>query len=234
MLKVAVVEDEADLCEELCEFLRLSGMEAHGMGSGADLDAFLAAAPCDALVLDVNLPEEDGFQIAERLRTTHEAVGIVMMTARGALADRVHGLRTGADAYLVKPVDLPELVATLESVCRRIRRSAGGDPVQPGPAAFAGWELRRLGWELAGPNGRSVDLTAAEHDLIMRLAECPGHPVSRTELLGLAEPVREADLRKLDAVVRRLRRKVEEGIGLPLPVRAAHGAGYAATEEIAR
>lgn len=237
MLKVAVVDDESDLREEFCEFLELSGMAAHGMGSAAELDDHLNAHECDVVVLDINLPGEDGFQIAHRLGT-RDGLGVVMVTSRAALEDRVHGLNTGADAYLVKPVDLRELVATVESVCRRTKRDA---PAARSPSASqtpsAGrhsteWCLRRLGWELVGPNGRSVALTAAEHDFLARLIAAPGRPVSRAALLGAQGPISEGDLRKLDAVVRRLRRKVEEEIGLALPVRAAHGIGYTATEMI--
>ncbi len=237
MLNIAVVEDEPDLREEICEFLTLSGMTACGMGSGEELDDHLDARACDVVVLDINLPGEDGFRIAHRLGA-RDGLGVVMVTSRAALEDRVHGLKTGADAYLVKPVDLQELVATVESVCRRTKRDAPAAPSSPTPQTpsadrHAGeWHLRRLGWELAGPNGRSVALTAAEHDFLARLLAAPGRPVSRADLLGAHPPVPEGDLRKLDAVVRRLRRKVEDEIGFPLPVRAAHGIGYTATEMI--
>ncbi|MGC2855258.1 response regulator transcription factor [Novispirillum sp. DQ9] len=236
MLQVAVVEDEADLREELCEFLRLSGMQAEGLGGWNELEAHLAAAPCDAVVLDINLPDEDGFRIASRL-IDREGLGVVMVTSRVAQGDRIRGLRSGADAYLTKPVDLAELVATLESVCRRTRRPRPG-PAQPAaaPAPRAAeepaWELRRLGWELRGPNGRSATLTAAEHDFLKSVAANPGRPVERAELLGLPDTAPESSLRRLDAVVRRLRRKVEASIGLALPVRSVHGVGYASTDRI--
>lgn len=238
MLSVAVVEDETDLREEICEFLALSGMVARGMGSAEELDDHLLVHACDAVVLDVNLPGEDGFRIARRLGT-RDGLGVVMVTSRAALEDRVHGLRTGADAYMVKPVDLQELVATVESVCRRTKRDASAafpPPAVQGPSVedcTGEWRLRRLGWELVGPNGQFVALTAAEHDFLGHLVAAPGLPVSRADLLGAQAPADSGDLRKLDAVVRRLRRKVEEEIGLPLPVRAVHGVGYTATELIA-
>lgn len=253
MLQVVVVEDEADLREELCEFLRLSGMQAQGVGSWPELEAHLAEAPCDAVVLDINLPGDDGFRIASRL-IDREGLGVVMVTSRAAQGDRIRGLKSGADAYLTKPVDLAELVATLESVCRRTRRSRAVPNVAPAPAstptqaatvpsrsgaapttmdAQAGrWELRRLGWELRGPNGRATILTAAEHEFLTRVAATPGRPVARAELLGLDSDAPESTLRRLDAVVRRLRRKVEADVGLPLPVRSVHGVGYASTDLI--
>lgn len=239
MLQVAVVEDEADLREELCEFLRLSGMQAQGVGSWTELEAHLAGNPCDAVVLDINLPGEDGFRIASRL-IDHEGIGVVMVTSRVAQGDRIRGLKSGADAYLTKPVDLAELVATLESVCRRTRRprvvpatvAPSADGGQEGAEAEQRWELRRLGWELRGPNGRGATLTAAEHDFLTRVAATPGRPVERAELLGLPTDAPESSLRRLDAVVRRLRRKVEADIGLPLPVRSVHGVGYATTDII--
>lgn len=238
MLQVAVVEDETDLREELCEFLRLSGMQAQGVGSWTELEDHLAGNPCDAVVLDINLPGEDGFRIASRL-IDHEGIGVVMVTSRVAQGDRIRGLKSGADAYLTKPVDLVELVATLESVCRRTRRPRPVPPATPRPAGTATpagesgrWELRRLGWELSGPNGRSTTLTAAEHEFLTRVAATPGRPVERAELLGLPIDAPESSLRRLDAVVRRLRRKVEGDIGLPLPLRSVHGVGYATTDLI--
>lgn len=239
MLQVTVVEDEADLREELCEFLRLSGMQAQGVGSWGELESHLASNPCDAIVLDINLPGDDGFRIASRL-IDREGLGVVMVTSRVAQSDRIRGLKSGADAYLTKPVDLAELVATLESVCRRTRRprplaQGGGGPGASTEAAGGDtrqWELRRLGWELRGPNGRATILTAAEHEFLTRVAACPGQPVTRTDLLGLDTDAPETTLRRLDAVVRRLRRKVEGDIGLPLPLRSVHGVGYATTDLI--
>ncbi|MFA7429699.1 MAG: response regulator transcription factor [Rhodospirillaceae bacterium] len=229
MLNVAVVEGDCVLREELCRVLCQSGMDARGVGCGAGLDDYLRVQPCNVVVLEIDLPREDGFSITLRLREQHERLGVVMVTARAALEDRVRGLNAGADAYLVKPVDPLEFVATLKSVCRRTMPSVGTLAASQAP-----WVLRRLGWELAGPNGRSVALTAAEHTLLSQLAAAPGRPVSRRALLAMSEPGPACDLRKLDAVVRRLRRKVEDVIGLDLPVRAAHGVGYIATEPLHR
>lgn len=250
MLKVAVVEDEPDLREEFCEFLRLSGMEAVGLSGGRELDAHLKSHATDAVLLDINLPDDDGFSIAARLREaggeqaggtpSANDLGVVMVTSRAALDDRVRGLRMGADAYLVKPVDLQELVATLKSVCRRLTRAGTAVDTaaktnrarRPVVGPPAGWSLGRLGWELTGPDGRAIALTAAEHDFLVRLAATPGRPVPRADLLGRCNDKDDGDLRRLDAVVRRLRRKVESDIGLPLPVRSVHGVGYAVTDTL--
>ena len=167
-LAVVVVEDEDGLREELCEFLRLSGMEATGVSCGQALFAHLESHPCDAVVLDINLPGEDGFRLTPRLRQ-RPGLGVVMVTSRAGLDDRVRGLKTGADAYMVKPIDLLELVATLESVCRRIGERTGASPFSPSsppfflfpPARFqrldpcrAGLETGRPQWQGGSPDRR--------------------------------------------------------------------------------
>lgn len=238
-LAVVVVEDEDGLREELCEFLRLSGMEATGVSCGQALFAHLESHPCDAVVLDINLPGEDGFRLTPRLRQ-RPGLGVVMVTSRAGLDDRVRGLKTGADAYMVKPIDLLELVATLESVCRRIGERTGASPFSPSsppsssslPPASKGWTLAALGWKLVAPNGKAVPLTAAEHDFLRKLSATPGQAVSRITLMGDLPDPAPNDLRKLDAVVRRLRRKVEQETGLTPPIRAAHGVGYALMEAL--
>src|SRR5690606_8788613 len=105
--RVIVVEDNKDLREEIVFHLRHAGHEAVEAGDGRALDAALATGPKpEVVVLDIGLPGEDGFSIATRLRRDHPCIGIVMLTARGLIDDKLQGLSLGADAYLVKPVDL--------------------------------------------------------------------------------------------------------------------------------
>lgn len=117
--KVAVVEDDADLRDSTLDFLTALGYPVWGVGSGEALYQRLADDPVDVVVLDVELPGEDGFSIAGKLQGAAD-LAIVMVTGRGALDDRLTGLSSGADTYLVKPVNLRELAANIDAVARRL------------------------------------------------------------------------------------------------------------------
>ena len=112
---VVVVEDERDLREEVVDFLTGSGLAVRGAANGAELERLLGDEPADVVVLDLGLPSEDGISIAARLQTRPGAPGIDMMTARGRVEERILGYQTGADIYLVKPVDYGELVAAIHA-----------------------------------------------------------------------------------------------------------------------
>ena len=121
MLTVAIVEDNADVLDDVLFNLGRMGFQASGFTDGAALDAALATGQVwPVLVLDLGLPGEDGLSIARRLRQSYPAVGIIALTARGRLDDRVAGLNEGFDLYLVKPVDMVELAAAIRAVARRV------------------------------------------------------------------------------------------------------------------
>lgn len=222
MIRVAVVEDNTDLREEVLFQLRHAGREAIGVGDGAALDALLREQDIDIVVLDLGLPGEDGMAIASRLRRDSGMdLGIVMLTARGALDDRVEGLETGADAYLVKPVEMRELLAVIGSVERRLAASAAA------PFSSSTWKLDTVRRELVSIGGKSVTLTDTEFRLVERLVQVSPAVASRREL---AEAMGESDFlqfdeRRLEAAISRLRRKLQEETG-EAPLRSARGRGY--------
>ena len=117
---IVMVDDEEDLREPVAEYLREQGLEVDEAGGGAELDVLLAKRPPALIVLDVTMPIEDGFSIARRLRADHGNIGIVMLTARRDVIDRVVGLELGADDYIMKPFEPRELLARIRSVLRRL------------------------------------------------------------------------------------------------------------------
>ena len=117
---IVVVDDEEDLREPVAAYLREQGMEVDEAGGGADLDTILARGMPTLVVLDVTMPDEDGFSIARRLRSMNPTIGIVMLTARRDVIDRVVGLELGADDYIMKPFEPRELLARIRSVLRRL------------------------------------------------------------------------------------------------------------------
>lgn len=220
--KIIVVEDDADLRDQVVTYLSLSGFDTVGVGSAADLYRRMAVENFTILVLDLRLPDEDGLSIAAHVRANGN-LGIIMVTARGDIDDRLRGREAGADVYLTKPVDLRELIAALKSLERRLKPAA--EP-QPSPAA-AHWRLDRESFSLTAPNGRVVPLTANEVALLSRLSSPSGVTVPRGDLLAtLGHDPDDPSNRNLDAALRRLRLKVEREAGVPLPIRTVHSIGY--------
>jgi DNA-binding response OmpR family regulator len=127
---IIVVDDEPDLRESIAAYFRMNGFAVSEAADGLSLDQVLASARADAILLDVNMPGEDGFSIARRLRDS-TAAAIIMLTARSDLIDRVVGLELGADDYVAKPFELRELLARVRAVLRRTR----ADPPTGGPAS---------------------------------------------------------------------------------------------------
>lgn len=220
-LRVALVEDDAELRDAiLVPALAESGFDVVPFGSAAALYRSLLHRTFDVVVLDVGLPDEDGFDVARYLRSL-SSIGIVMLTGRAASPDRVRGLRHGADAYLTKPIDLDVLKATLQSLSRRLlaeetSRSDGGS-----------WRLGDGDWNLLTPDDGCIDLTASERSILRTLFDAKGQPVQREELIAcLTGDVYDFDPHRLEMLVHRLRRKVAGGCRHPLPLRAVRGKGY--------
>ncbi|GAA5127009.1 response regulator transcription factor [Alloalcanivorax gelatiniphagus] len=228
-LNVVVVEDDAEQRELVIQAIAASGFNVKGCADATALWRHLTVSHCDLIVLDVGLPGEDGLSVAEHLRTSSQ-VGIVMLTGYSASADQVRGLRHGADAYLTKPVDYPVLVATLESLGRRLR---GRHAPVPAPTASesdgddAGWRLTADGWKLCTPDHHDVILTAYERDMLRCLIRAEGRPIDRERLIrALTREVHAFDPHRLEMVIYRLRRKIRAVSRWTLPLEAVRGVGY--------
>lgn len=220
-LRVALLEDDALLRERvLCPGLANFGFEVRSMETASELRALLDATTIDIVVLDVGLPDADGFNVARDVRAAHPGIGIVMLTGRGEIRDRVRGLSEGADAYLAKPVEMELLAATLHSLARRLHDR------QPEPAPRT-WQLGNNGWCLVSPQGCEIALTRTERQVVRRLMAAPGEVVTRIELIAtLTDNVYDFDTHRLESLFYRLRRKIADACGEPLPLAAVHGAGY--------
>lgn len=227
--RVAVVEDDHELRERiLVPGLADFGFATQGMASAAALYREMLGSAFDLVVLDVGLPEEDGFSVARHLRQTLQMrIGIVMLTGRTRSHDRIRGLDEGSDAYLSKPVELEVLAATLHSLLRRMR--AGVAPTAS-VEATPDWRLEPDGWCLRSPDGLQVALTLTERRILMRLFEVRGEPIARDALIAeLTDDIHAFDPHRLEMTVHRLRRKIEERTGEAPPLRAVRGSGYAFT-----
>ena len=230
-LTLWVVEDDAELRALMLDDLRWRGAQVVGLESAEALYRELAVGRCDIVILDVGLPGEDGYRVAEHLRQVPR-MGVVMLTGRGSRHDMAHGLAQGADLYLIKPLDVDLLAAALLSLRRRLFDATGGlapsSPPAPAPADEAPrWELRDDGWSLSAGTGATLQLTAAERGLLRCLLARPAVPVDRETLIAaVTDQPWDFDPHRLEVLVHRLRTRVSNAMGLKLPLRALRGVGY--------
>ena len=227
--RVLVVEDDGELRDHiLVPDLTDMGFDVRSAGSAREMYRHLMSAEMDAVVLDVGLPDEDGFSALTHLRRSTDIV-VVLLTGRSGSVDQIRGLDGGADAYLVKPIESEVLAATLRSALRRRGAGAAEEVLAKGLKA-SGWELALDGWRLMSPERREAQLSHAELLLVATLMRTPGSAVSREDLAqSVVAQLPEFDPHRLEMVVHRLRRKVEAGCGRPLPVRSIRSIGYAWT-----
>lgn len=221
--RVLIVEDEEELRDAMVSFLELEGLAAQGVGSLGAAESSMRSQGFDVLLLDLGLPDGDGLVWLEQRQELQDK-GIIITTARGLGQDRIAGVRAGADVYLVKPVLLEELSSLVRNLARRIQPSA----------AAPSWTLDLLSWMIESPEGQVVKLTHSEHTLLAALARAPGKTVPRNELIfALGHDPLYYDQRRMEILVRRLRTKVREQLGYPLPVDTVHSQGLAFTAPVA-
>jgi DNA-binding response OmpR family regulator len=230
---VAVVEDDDELREQiLLPVLRGAGFAATGHSSALAFYRELFACDYDLVIVDVGLPDDDGFAVVRHLRRAAPTLGIVILSGYALAADRARGMAAGADAYLVKPADPAKLLATLGRLARRA--SMAPAPTEPdpnsGPPAGglgSGWRLDPSGWRLLAPNGAAVRLNLPERQVVLALATASGGVVPREVLIALlADDTHGFDPHRLEMLIYRLRQKCMHAGGEPLPLNTVRGAGY--------
>jgi two-component system, OmpR family, response regulator len=223
-MRVLLVEDEPRLASVICRSLAKDGLAADRTGSGEESLWMAQAVDYDAIVLDVMLPDRSGFDVCRTLRKRGVWSPVLMLTARDAVADRVEGLDSGADDYLVKPFALAELHARLRSLTRR------GSPERPA--------VVEIGDLLLDPARRAVrrgevaiELSAKEFTLLETLMRRKGKVLSRFELIEHAwDMAYDARSNVVDVYVRRLREKVDRPFGCR-SIETVRGAGYRFRED---
>lgn len=221
-VKVLIVEDEAPLAELLRYNLEAEGFEVDHAATGEDAELMVAENRPDLVVLDWMLPSFSGIELCRRIRARQEtrAIPILMLTARGEESDRVRGLSTGADDYVVKPFSLPELMARVKAILRRSSPERMADVLKAGEI-----ELDRAAHSVTR-GGRDVRLGPTEFRLLEFMMQSPGRVLSREQLLdGVWGRDTYIDERTVDVHVGRLRKALVRGREHD-PVRTVRGAGY--------
>jgi two-component system OmpR family response regulator len=233
--RLLVVEDDADIRGMVRAMLEERGYDVLTAHDGRDMERLLHRERLDLVVLDVMLPGEDGVSLCRRLRTRY-GVPILMLTALGSETDRIVGLESGADDYLVKPFAPRELVARVRALLRRTGRHTRPAAETPYAYEFGGWELNLIRLSLTAPGGALVPLTNAEFTLLAALCARAGEVVSREALLtrGEGAPVAAYD-RSVDTLIVRLRRKLAAHLGGAAEadmIRTVRNAGYQFVPEV--
>ena len=231
---IIVVDDEQPAREMVGDYLRMHGFNVSLCDGGVSLRKAIAQQVPDLIVLDLNMPEEDGLSIIRDLKRRN-SVPIIMLTATASAIDRVVGLELGADDYLAKPCELRELLARIRSV---LRRSTAAQPAaQPAADAAAAPATARVRFgtkwldhdarALRDDEGNEHPLTASEYGLLKVFAANPKRVLSRDRLLELAK-ARDAEAfdRAIDLRIMRIRRKIEPDPARPSVIRTVRGGGY--------
>jgi len=180
LLNIAIVEDHDALRELMVEVLRREGHHVQGLDCAEALDDSLIRSHIDLLISDLNLPGADGYSLTRRFRAAHPLAGIIMVTARNALRDKVEGYEVGTDMYLAKPVSPEELVAAVNTVARRLQ----AQHTQSKPQTGTSLQLDSRHGTLSGPLGNCT-LVAAESTLLTALARAPDQQLEVWQLLEL-------------------------------------------------
>ena len=231
---ILVVDDEPEIAGLLRRYLSAQGFEVSTAGNGAEMRRILAAVQIDLLLLDLGLPGEDGLALMRSLRE-HSSVPVIVVTGRGEPLDRILGLEIGADDYVTKPFDVRELAARVRSVLRRTgeRHARSGHGAGPDAVRFAGWTLHLDARRLESPQGKTVELTTGEFELLAALVKAPGRVHSRDELLEATRNRQAGPFdRTIDVQIGRLRRKIEADPQHPEMIKSVRGAGYVFTPRV--
>ena len=228
MKRILVVEDEAAIREMVALNLKRAGWDVLEAPSAERALELLHGEPCDAALLDIMLPGMDGLSLCETIRRDNADIGIIIVSAKGQEQDKIRGMSIGADDYITKPFSVSELIARVEALVRRVRRSASAEgrsaePDQLISGPFVLDEKSRVLYK----SGRPIDLTQVEFQIMELFFKNPGTALVRDKILeGVWGKGYYGDVKIVDVNIRRLRMKVEDEPSNPQHILTVWGYGY--------
>ena len=230
MKRVLLVEDEDSIREMVALNLKMAGWEVlEAPSAERALELMHQSQPCDAALLDIMLPGMDGLSLCETIRRDNSAIGIIMVSAKGQEEDKIRGLSIGADDYITKPFSVSELIARLEALARRVRRTAAAEgkaveePDQLVSGPFVLDEKSRVLYK----SGKPIDLTQVEFQIMELFFRNPGTALVREKILeGVWGKGYFGDVKIVDVNIRRLRMKIEDEPSSPQHILTVWGYGY--------
>jgi DNA-binding response OmpR family regulator len=225
--RILVVDDDRQLTEFLIRFLSKQGFEVASAGSATQMGLIMEHRTFDLLILDVGLPDVDGFEVTRQIRRSSD-LPIILLTVRDEVYDKIVGLEIGADDYIGKPFEPHELLARIRAVLRRTSGRMQETAVASGRVLeFGGFRIDTGTRQVAGPDGLLMPLTSTEYALLVALVRRPGEAVTRDSLMDvLYGGSIHITHRAIDAHVVRLRRKITAAGGEKALIATVHGTGY--------
>jgi two-component system, OmpR family, response regulator len=235
---ILLVEDDREIGDLISRYLAQHQMKVRLAVDGREMDAARAAQAFDLIILDLNLPGENGLSICRRLRSETETP-IIIVTAQGEEVDKVVGLELGADDYIVKPFSARELLARIRAVLRRAGAAKCAAPAaSPSPNdryRFSGWILDVTARQVETPEGASVVLTGAEFDLLHAFCENPNRVMTRDQLISLTHGRTAGPFeRSVDILISRLRQRLEDNPKSPKLIKTVRSEGYIFAADVER
>jgi two-component system, OmpR family, response regulator len=226
--RILIIEDDADIASLIAMHLGDNGFEVQVESQGDTGLAAFKGSDFDLVVLDLMLPGVDGLTLCREMRAGNSYIPILMLTAKSTELDRVLGLEMGADDYLTKPFSLPELIARVKALLRRVDAlSARSESPTPAPIIEKNGMTINVEKRLVSVEGKEINLTAREFDLLHHLASHPGHVYSRIQLLDQVWGYSyEGYEHTVNTHINRLRAKIEEDPANPAYVQTVWGVGY--------
>jgi two-component system OmpR family response regulator len=237
--EILIVDDDDNLCDTLSAVLESAGFAAQCAADGATMMAKLARGAFSLVLIDLRLQNEDGMQLARELRQ-RSRIPIIMVTGQGDDTDRVLGLETAVDDFVMKPFNNRELVARIRALLRRstevgMPRSTRADPVGHARYRFDRWVVNLSTRTLSHVDGSRCELTQGEFALLEALVLSPNRVISREQLLTMTRGADSATTdRTIDVLILRLRKKLELNPALPTLIRTERGLGYRFAADVVR
>lgn len=229
---ILIVDDDHEFSSMLAEYLTDRGHNPIAVEDGEQMRAAMADGDIDLVLLDLVLPREDGVALTQYIRS-NSTVGIIILSGKGDMADRVLALELGADDYLQKPFELRELSARINSLARRLVVEEPAPAPVATVAEFAGWKLDFIHRRLSDPAGSMVSLTTSEYALLETFVRNGNRQLSRAELV---KAVRGREMkgydRTIDIHVSRLRKKIQPAVNEAQFIQTVHGGGYMFCEPV--
>ncbi len=226
-----VVEDEPVTRSRLVAYFAAEGYRVTQVENAAQMQSVLATETIDLLLLDINLPDEDGLVLARKIRAESN-LGIILVTGRADEVDRIVGLEIGADDYVTKPFNPRELLARVKNIIRRLesrQHNTTGGILK----VFEGWILDSQKRRLTDPNGSTVSLTKGEFEILSLLTDQPETVITRSRFCThISHRTWGANDRSVDVLIARLRKKLEQDGQANDLITTIHGEGYMFTAKV--
>jgi len=223
--KILIVDDDPDVCDIVSLILMESGYEVQVFNNGSRVVEVVENGGIDLIILDLGLPDIDGLTLTRILKGQSQ-VGVIILSGRGEMTEKIVGLEVGADDYITKPFEPRELLARVRSVLRRLE-TLPEVKSNSETLVFEGWRLDTVVRSLTSPEGESVTISSGEYNLLKAFVERPNRVLSRDQLLDYTHDLdAPAFDRSVDVQIARLRKKIEPSADSPKFIKTVRNAGY--------